>query len=355
MAKETLGYIRMVWVCPNCQNKNPGNFRFCRGCGAAQPTDVQFQQDAGAQLLSDPKEIQQAAAGADIHCGYCGARNPATNKECAACGADLASGTRREMGTVVGAFAPAAVPQVACPNCGTLNPADAMQCKGCGASLGVSAAPAAPAAPARKFPWLVAVIIALGLCGVIALIMLLSRTSDVSSSVSGRSWERVVSIVALQPVERSDWRSDIPAGVDLGSCEQRLFTVAEEPQGDNSVKVCGTPYSKDLGNGYAEVVQDCKFEVYADYCSYTVDEWRQVDQVVEQGTKGRPSWPVITLKEGQQEGDREEVYTIQFQTEDGLKTYRTTNENLYNSAVPGTDWNLTINAFGEIVDIQPAQ
>lgn len=355
MAKETLGYIRMVWVCPNCQNKNPGNFRFCRGCGAAQPNDVQFQQDAGAQLLTDTKEIEQAAAGADIHCGYCGARNPATNKECAACGADLATGMRREAGTVVAAYAPTAVPQVPCPNCGTLNPADALQCKGCGASLRVASASATPAAPARKFPWLVAVIIALALCGVIALVMMLSRTSDVSAAVAGRSWERVVSIIALQPVERSDWRAEIPAGAPVGSCEERLYTTADQPQGDNSIKVCGTPYSKDLGNGYAEVVQDCQYEVYQDYCSYTVEEWRQVDQIVEQGTDGRPSWPVVALQQGQQEGEREEVYTIQFQTQDGVKTYRTTDETLFTSAAPGTSWDLTLNAFGDIVDIQPAQ
>lgn len=357
MPRESLGFVRMVWVCPNCQNKNPGNFRFCRGCGAPQPADIQFQQDAGAQMLTDPKEIAQAAAGADIHCGFCGARNSATNTECSSCGADLATGTRRESGTVLGAYAAAAVPQVPCPNCGTPNPADAMQCKSCGASLRV-AAPAAPAAqaPARKFPaWLVAVIIAAVLCVVVGGIMLLSRTSDVQASVADRSWQRIVSIQALQSVQRSNWRPQLPAGVQPQSCEQRLYTTADQPQGDNSVKVCGAPYTVDKGNGYAEVVQDCKYEIYEDYCSYTVQEWRQVDQLVEQGSDQRPSWPVVSLAQGQREGEREEVYTIVFQTQDGEKTFRTRDEQLYLSATNGTQWSLVINAFGEIVDIQPAQ
>ena len=30
MPRESIGFVRMVWYCPNCQSKNPGNFRFCR-------------------------------------------------------------------------------------------------------------------------------------------------------------------------------------------------------------------------------------------------------------------------------------------------------------------------------------
>lgn len=356
MARESLGYIRMVWVCPNCENKNPGNFRFCRGCGAPQPPNVQFQQDANAKLLTDAKEIEQAAAGADIHCGYCGARNTALAKECSSCGADIATGTRRETGTVVGAYAPAAAAvEAPCPNCGTLNPADAFQCKACGATLRVQPSAAPAAAAPRKFPWLVAVLVAAGLCAVIALVMFLSRTSDVEAAVVDRSWQRVISIQALQPVDRQDWRDEIPAGVELKSCQERLYTTADQPQGDNSVKVCGTPYSRDLGNGYAEVVQDCQWEIYADYCTYTENEWRQIDQIVEQGSDGRPSWPVVSLAEGQREGEREEVYTIEFQTSDGIKTYRTTNPQVFENAAPGTSWSLVLNAFGDIVDIEPAQ
>jgi len=354
MARESLGYIRMVWVCPNCQNKNPGNFRFCRGCGAPQPANVQFQQDASAKILTDAKEIEQAAAGADIHCGYCGARNSALNKECTSCGADIATGTRRETGTVVGAYAPAAAAEAPCPNCGVMNPADAFECKGCGATLRVQTSAAPATAAPRKFPWLVAVLIAAGLCAVIALVMFLSRTSDVEAAVVDRSWQRVVSVQALQPVDRQDWRDEIPAGVELKNCQERLYTVADQPQGDNSVKVCGTPYTKDLGNGYAEVVQDCQWEIYEDYCTYTENEWRQVDRIVEQGNDGRPSWPVISLAEGQREGEREEVYTIQFDTADGLKTYRTTNPEVFENAAPGTTWSLVLNAFGDIVDIEPA-
>ena len=75
MPRESLGFVRMVWYCPNCQSKNPGNFRFCRGCGAAQPPEVEFKKDDQDVLITDVSEIEQAKLGADVHCGYCGARN----------------------------------------------------------------------------------------------------------------------------------------------------------------------------------------------------------------------------------------------------------------------------------------
>ncbi len=39
-----------------------------------------------------------ASAGADIHCGFCGTRNPATATICSQCGADLKEGKARQAG-----------------------------------------------------------------------------------------------------------------------------------------------------------------------------------------------------------------------------------------------------------------
>jgi hypothetical protein len=40
-------------------------------------------------MVTDEKAVQAAQAGADIHCAFCGTRNPATAKVCSQCGADL--------------------------------------------------------------------------------------------------------------------------------------------------------------------------------------------------------------------------------------------------------------------------
>ncbi|MGQ9683479.1 MAG: zinc finger protein [Anaerolineae bacterium] len=77
MPKESLGYVRLEWTCPNCGTRNPGPQNKCAGCGAPQPADTAFTQAPQEQLLTDQAEIARAVSGADVHCPYCGARNPA--------------------------------------------------------------------------------------------------------------------------------------------------------------------------------------------------------------------------------------------------------------------------------------
>jgi ribosomal protein L40E len=88
MSQEVLGYVKMEWVCPKCNSRNPGPQKTCIGCGAPQPPDVQFQQAEQQQLITDQAEIAQAQAGPDIHCPFCGTRNPAGAKTCSQCGGD---------------------------------------------------------------------------------------------------------------------------------------------------------------------------------------------------------------------------------------------------------------------------
>ncbi len=118
MAQKTEGYIDLEWTCPNCQSNNPGPQKTCQSCGSPQPTDVKFHLPGEAKLKTDEATAEMAAAGSDIHCPYCGARNPGNAAVCAQCGGDLAGGTRRQAGQVVGAFSSTPGPQVTCSNCG---------------------------------------------------------------------------------------------------------------------------------------------------------------------------------------------------------------------------------------------
>jgi hypothetical protein len=356
MPRETLGYIRLVWNCPNCQSKNPGNFRFCRGCGAAQPKDVQFIQEEGQQLVQDAAEIAQAKQGPNIHCGYCGARNPASAKECSTCGADIASGTKRVSGSVTGAFSNAPAADIRCPSCGTTNPASALTCKTCGAALSARyvSAPAPTALPRKINPWLIGGIIGAVLIACIFLVVMLTRTTGTIGTVTGSQWERKIAILALQPVQRENWKSEVPVGAKVGTCQQRLYGESDQPQA-NSKKVCGTPYSVDKGNGYAEVVQDCNYEVYQDYCSYMVDDWTVVDTAIQSGSDSNPIWPQISLTQSQKQGNRQETYIIVFSSDGGQKTFQTNDSSLFAQARTGSRWTLNVNSFGSVVSIEPAE
>jgi ribosomal protein L40E len=353
MPRESLGFVRMVWYCPNCQSKNPGNFRFCHGCGAAQPASVEFTKDDQDVLITDEKEIEQAKQGPDIHCGYCGARNPAGAKGCAACGADLATGIPRASGAVAGALQTGPVAMVICPSCGTSNPANALVCSKCGTSLKSSPAESKPAIaqPGSLPKWLPFAFIGLVLLCIV-LAIFLTRTSDQIGTVAAINWQRSYPILELRAVEHQDWKNEIPHGATIGTCEERKAGISDQPT-DRSVKVCGTPYTVDKGNGFSEVVQDCQYEVYEDYCSYTTQEWTTVDSITASGSDLNPYWPQVNLASGQEIGDGSEKYNITFSTDKGDLGYSTSDAALFGAAEIGSRWTLKISSLGEILTIEP--
>jgi len=358
MSRETLGYTQLEWICPRCASRNPGPQKTCLNCGAPQPADVQFQQPERQEFIQDQGEIEKAKAGSDIHCPFCGARNPAGATTCQQCGADLKEGLRREAGRVVGAFKTTPVKSVACPNCGTPNPETALKCANCGATL--STLPVTPPTPitatSKKPNYLVYGFIGLAslliLCGLIFFI-LAGRTEGTKGIVHSVGWMTRIAIESLQPSTYQTWQDEIPAEATPGNCIQKIHHIQDEPV-DNANKVCGTPYTIDKGSGYGEVVQDCRYEVYQDYCDYTVMEWKQVDVSALQGDDYSPIWPQPQLAYDQRLGEREEIYTIVFDTPKGSYTYQTSDLDLYQQCQIGSPWTLNINPFNKVVSIQPA-
>jgi ribosomal protein L40E len=361
MAQESLGYIKLEWTCPNCGSRNPGPQKTCLSCGAAQPENVQFRQAETQNLLKDEAEIEKAKSGADIHCPYCSARNVAGAETCSQCGGDLKEGVRRETGQVVGAYATGAVKQISCPNCGAQNPETALKCAGCGASLTREQKPTPQAQlPAKKAPssrllWVILGILGLGVICILIFSILGGRTEDVVGTVQESSWMTSIVVEALQPAIHQAWAENIPSdAISIGDCVAKIHHTQAEPAA-NSEKVCGTPYTVDLGSGYAEVVQDCEYQVYMDYCEYTVMEWQMADTFTLQDNNTQPEWPAVQLSNDQRVGSQEAVYTIIFNTEDDQFTYTTNDFDLYQQCQPGSEWILTINAFNKIEAIETAQ
>ena len=355
MTEKTVGYVKLQWTCPACGAKNPGPQKTCSGCGAAQPANVEFEQAAQEELVKDEAEVQRARGGPDVHCAFCGARNPAGSKICTQCGADLAEAAARASGKVVGAFRDKPAPDVACPSCGAMNPATALKCAKCGASLAQPAPAPVAAAPARSRSCApIAIVGGVVVVGIIALlIFLLTKTSDVIGKVQAANWERRVAIEALQPVTHQAWRDEVPADGVLGRCTQKVHNTQSQPA-PNSKEVCGTPYTKDKGSGYAEVVQDCSYEVYADWCDYTVKEWQQVNAATLTGSDLNPRWPTPQLMTDQREGPRQENYEIIFDADGKSYTYRTGDANLFGRCQIGSRWVLKVNQLGSVNAIEPA-
>jgi hypothetical protein len=362
MTRETLGYIKLEWTCPKCNNRNPGPEKTCLSCGAPQPQDVQFIQAEQQELSQDEALKRTAQAGADIHCAFCGTRNPSGAAVCSQCGADLKSGTRREAGKVIGAFKSGPGKQIACPSCATMNPETALKCTQCGAQLQlkpvaeVTPPPAVASLKSNKLAWIAgAALVLLCVCAIISYVLLSAPRVSQKGIVEDVEWQTSVAIEELGPVTHADWQDEIPQDAQLGSCADKVRnTVNSQPGGGNYNKVCGTPYTLDTGSGVGQVVQDCQFEILTPYCEYTVQEWKEVDEAKQSGSDLSPVFASPQLSSNQRLGSQQISYVIIFETDKGQYSYHVANLDEFQQFQIGSPWILKINSLGSIVSVEPA-
>lgn len=359
MSQKKLGLVELEWVCPNCGNRSPGPEKKCLTCGKPQPQDVDFVQPVNRTLITDAEVLAEAVRAPDIHCPYCNARNRSDAENCRNCGAPLTGGAQRSAGQVVGAFGDTPGVPVKCPACGTENPGDARRCSRCGAGLLPGTAleeqsrkitPGAAVPGCSRTTLIFAVVI-----GVVLLIFLYlaTRTEQTLGSVREVSWQRKVVVESLVPVRKEAWLSEIPAGAQVGQCRSEVARVQDEPA-PNAVEVCATPYTVDQGTGYGQVVQDCQYQIYADICQYTAEEWKAVDSLVSSGEGlAATDWPTLALTDKQRAGGRSEQYTVLFDTDGATYEYVVRNPAEAALFVEGSKWGLEINTFGTLTGVVP--
>jgi DNA-directed RNA polymerase subunit RPC12/RpoP len=357
MTRKSLGYVELEWTCRRCGTKNPGLTKTCTNCGDPMPEKQEFELPEQQQILQDEAKIEEAKKGPDIHCPYCGARNPAGSPSCSQCSGDLSEGAVRQAGKVLGAHQAGEIPKVACPYCSAQIPANSQRCPNCAGDLAPQAAKPVPAAPqAQKLPvWMIALaavflVICCGGVGIFALLSL--RTSDVSASVQDVSWQRMVEIQEQRQVQESAWEDSLPADAQNISCRDEYRETRPNPA-PNSTEVCGTPYTLDTGSGAGEVVQDCEYRVYDSFCEYEVLKWVTITQATAQGNDLQPYWPVFDLQGNQREGQRSENYTVIFSADSQGYEYTTTNASEFSQYIPGSQWTLKVNSFGSVTSVTP--
>jgi len=337
MARKILGYIELVWTCDSCGTKNPGAIKSCTSCGAPQPLGVRFEQvDPNTfNFIKDEALIRMARSGPDKHCPYCGTRNLADALTCVQCGGDLTVGaTSRPSGDVIEPYRLEG------------NQSQPQSTSG--------QQPMATRTPMPRKVSIVMILVLLAICvfGVFMLTQML-RTDVVKAAVTSTQWERAVTVESYQLVNASDWAVNIPADASISSCSLEYRYDSDEPA-EHSEEICGTPYTVDTGTGVGEVVQDCYYRVYEDYCRYETMGWTVVDTLRLTGTDLNPLWPAANLTSTERVGEATETYTIWFNA--GGKNYdlRTTNYSLYQQAYPGSQWELEVNQLGAVTSAQPS-
>jgi ribosomal protein L40E len=347
--KESKGFVQLEWICPNCDGRNPGPIKTCQNCGAPQPENVQFHRAADEKIVTDEKAAAAAKAGADIHCGFCGTRNPATATTCSQCGGDLKEGKARAAGQVLQA-APTPPKVVTCTNCGTENPGSERTCAKCGSPLPRAAvqtpAAATPAqtsavnTPKKKTNWLLfgGIGALLLICCIAAVMIFALPAKTVQGTVTDVQWQTSVPVEEIQAVNHSNESGNPPSDAYNVSCHNEDKEVCEEK-------------TIDKGNGYAEVVKECHTDT-TQYCDYTLDEWTTIQTYTLEGTDLSPVYDSPNISSSQRIGSQSETLTVTFSTDSGQETYEPGSVTDFQQFEIGSVWNLKMNALGGVLSVE---
>jgi len=355
MARKSKGFVELEWTCPNCETRNKGFEKTCMNCGAPQPDNVQFEAPSEKKFVSEEKASELRKRGADIHCGFCGTRNPSDAKTCSQCGGDLGEGKARQAGREIDMSAKAPE-KVTCTNCGTENPGANVNCQECGAplprpaaatpaavpmSFATPGAASAPAAGAKKKPnWKILGAIggALLLCCIAIAFLLFAPSSSVQATVTDLYWQTSVPVQEIQAVDYNDERGNPPSDAYNVSCREDSREICEEK-------------TIDRGDGSAEVVEDCHTES-EQYCDYTVDEWTTIQTYTLEGHDTFPVYEQPNISSDQRLGNESADLTVYFNTEKGQKSYTPDDVSEFQQFQIGSTWSLKLNALGGVVGVE---
>jgi ribosomal protein L40E len=354
MARKSKGFIELEWTCPNCETRNKGSEKACVNCGAPQPEDVQFEAPTEKKFVADEKASELRKHGADIHCGFCGTRNPSDAKTCSQCGGDLSEGAARQAGREIDMSAKGPE-KLTCSNCGAENPGTNVNCQECGAPL-PRPEPAKPAAvpmsfatpgaaqadgKKRKKPNL-KILGAIGvfavLCCIAVAFLLFAPSSSVQATVTDVYWQTSVPVEEVQAVSYSNERGNPPSDAYDVSCWDESQEICEEK-------------TIDRGDGYAEVVEECRTET-DQYCDYTLDEWTTIQAYTLEGHDNFPVYEQPSISGDQRLGNESVDMTVFFDTEKGQKSYTPGNEGEFQQFQVGSTWSLKLNALGGVVSVE---
>ena len=363
MADKT---YQMLWDCSRCgTEKLLGlDHRFCPACGAPQdPERRYFPEESEKVAVED-----HAFAGTDKACPACDTPNSAASAHCGACGAPMEGGkdvrTRdAQESDTAGQFE---------ADSGTAARDEHRADKQAEEAERRGAPPPPPPPATEPEPkggvGRGGVAAGLGLFGSGALVLvcavlccgffLWSREADLT--VTGHSWVRTIDVEAKKKVSKSDWKEKVPSKATQVSCSKKQKDTKKIKDGET----CKTVRS-DQGDGTFKETEKCtpKYReepIYGQHCSYKILEWTTVRTEKASGSKvsDTPTWPKVSLKSGEREGDKDQDYTVKLEEADGTaRSCTTPNEKLWKGFAVGKTYTGSVGVMSGAVrcdDLKPA-
>lgn len=383
-------FVVLAWDCQNCDTENPGPEKSCTQCGAPQPDDVQFHEPTeGFKKVTDPKKIEEAASEPDVHCGFCGTRNAAKNKNCTQCGADMKEGQARKVGNRLDTPEDEGVrpqPKSASPS----------KSKSAGAVVPIVSSLSQPQVRrsvsrqsnvlsnldwARLLKQAGIALFALIFVSAISWFVYMKwfNVTEVPVTIDSFAWKTEVPIGEIFTYHEEGWT--IPVGGrqtgsesrHTGSYEQKQVCELQPKQVQTGTQQCN-PHVVDRGNGYGEVVYDqcpvyttvqenvCHNEndytkpINATWYFYDIDRWTQTRTVSAPLTGlasgNEPYWPEFILGVGESEGLRSVRFVVYYTDELGephtFTSYSQSDWSWFTSLSEGQVCYADRNGFGDL-------
>lgn len=281
----------MLWNCEFCgAEKLLGkSHRHCPLCGAAQdPTSRYFPPEEEKVAVQD-----HVYFGVDWKCGNCQTPNSNTSAFCGNCGSPKDGGGQVDLAH---------------------DKAEKAKKAAAAAAAAVDEEPPSKSNKGKIFGCCVIFVL-----GAIALFCAVGMfwTKSSSFTVSSHSWERTIQVEEYAAVSDSDWCDDVPSkAYDLSESRKERSTEKIADGQDCKTK------NVDNGDGTFRQEEECTTRyreeaVYAAWCSYSVDKWKDGRVARASGNDLSPTWPesgaktCTGVRKGcQREGSRGETYTV---------------------------------------------
>lgn len=318
------------WRCLRCSTVNLGRNLNCQSCGVKRDENVEFFLEDDAAIVSDENLLNQANAGVDWICQYCGGNNRAYDARCSSCGNNRSSADK----------------QLNEETRGVNDWSEAAQ-KAYFASQQQNFQTVSPKASFFKsrifkfgligFGVLVPLVVVL--FGV--LIYISTLTYPIEIEATNLEWQRSIKLEEYKTVTETAWEGEVPKEARVQSTTRALHHTDKVPDGTRSVPetyteqisdgtekyVCGR---KNKGNGYFEDVYCTRTKyksvtktryktetiykdvpVYKMRYTYLIDKWVSAGEKTTSGTDFNPQWADVSVDNiRMREAGRTESYNL---------------------------------------------
>lgn len=301
------------WRCLQCSTVNLGRNLNCLFCGVKRNDDVEFFLEADAAALVDAKLLNQAKAGADWICRYCGGGNRTFETRCSSCGSTRSDADKQliEESRGINDWSEAAQKNArfAAPNLSVMHPKKSFfnshRLKFGLLGLGIFCA---------MFAALFA-----------ALVYISTLVYPTEIEVANLEWTRTIALEEYKTVEETAWEGEVPKDARVQSQTRAVHHTDKVADGARSVPetyteevadgtekyVCGKINKK---NGYFEdkyctrtkyktvtktrnktetIYKDVP--VYKTRYVYLIDKWIPAGEKTISGTNFNPRWEAVQI------------------------------------------------------------